>query len=65
MEVVLQVAEGLLDVKALLAAKGPEGFCRWSTYDSLRLGREPITDVPATVTEMDWASPVWVKASVH
>jgi hypothetical protein len=36
--------------------------CRWTTYDSLRLGREPPTDVPATVTEMAWASPVWVKA---
>jgi hypothetical protein len=35
--------------------------CRWTTYDSLRLGREPPTDVPATVTEMAWASPVWVK----
>ena len=37
--------------------------CRWSTYDSLRLDREPPADVPATVTEMAWASPVWVKAS--
>lgn len=36
--------------------------CRWTTYDSLRLGQEPPTDVPATVTEMAWASPVWVKA---
>ncbi len=35
--------------------------CRWSTYDSLRLGRELPTEVPATVTEMAWASPVWVK----
>ena len=37
--------------------------CRWTTYDSLRLGREPPTDVPATVTEMAWASPIWVKAA--
>ncbi|MEM7017802.1 MAG: DUF3604 domain-containing protein [Pseudomonadota bacterium] len=36
--------------------------CRWTTYDSLRLGRKPPTDVPATVTEMAWASPIWVKA---
>ena len=36
--------------------------CRWTTYDSLRLGREPPDDVPATVTEMAWASPIWVKA---
>lgn len=37
--------------------------CRWTTYDSLRLGREPPGDVPATVTEMAWTSPIWVKAS--
>jgi hypothetical protein len=35
--------------------------CRWTTYDSLRLGREPIDDSPATVTEMAWGSPIWVK----
>jgi len=39
--------------------------CRWTTYDSLRLGREPPTDVPATITEMAWASPVWVRALVN
>jgi hypothetical protein len=39
--------------------------CRWTTYDSLRLGREPPSDVPATVTEMAWASPIWVKASLN
>lgn len=37
--------------------------CRWTTYDSLRLGQEPPADVPATVTEMAWASPIWVKAT--
>lgn len=36
--------------------------CRWTTYDSLRLGQEPPADVPATVTEMAWSSPIWVKA---
>lgn len=36
--------------------------CRWTTYDSLRLGQEPPTDVPATITEMAWSSPIWVKA---
>ncbi len=39
--------------------------CRWTTYDSLRLGREPPADVPATVTEMAWASPIWIKASLN
>jgi hypothetical protein len=35
--------------------------CRWTTYDSLRLGREPIDDSPSTVTEMAWGSPIWLK----
>ena len=35
--------------------------CRWTTYDSLRLGRAPLDDSPATVTEMAWGSPIWVK----
>ncbi len=37
--------------------------CRWTTYDSLRLGLEPPADVPATITEMAWSSPIWVLAS--
>ncbi len=38
--------------------------CRWTTYDSLRLGREPPSDSPATVTEMAWGSPIWIKTEV-
>ena len=34
--------------------------CRWTTYDSLRLGVEPPSDVPALVTEMAWSSPIWL-----
>lgn len=36
--------------------------CRWSTYDSLRLGKSPRSDVTPTVTEMAWGSPIWVKS---
>jgi uncharacterized protein DUF3604 len=36
--------------------------CRWTTYDSLRIGQAPPADVPATSTEMAWSSPIWIKA---
>lgn len=34
--------------------------CRWSTWDSLRLGRAPPVFPEPTVTEMAWSSPIWV-----
>ena len=34
--------------------------CRWSTYDSLRVGQEPPKDYDATITEMAWSSPIWI-----
>lgn len=34
--------------------------CRWSTWDSLRLGRAPPLFPEPTVTEMAWSSPIWV-----
>jgi uncharacterized protein DUF3604 len=34
--------------------------CRWSTYDALRLGETPAPDLPSTITEMAWSSPIWM-----
>lgn len=34
--------------------------CRWSTYDALRLGEAPPEDLPSTITEMAWSSPIWI-----
>lgn len=34
--------------------------CRWSTWDSLALGRAPPAFPEPTVTEMAWSSPIWV-----
>ena len=61
MKVLWQDPEFKMEQEAFYYARILENpVCRWSTWDAIRIGAKPRSDIPSTIQERAWSSPIWL-----